>query len=172
MGGRKWQLATMASHLAQQRLKEERSHWKKNHPHGFVAKPSTRKDGSLDLMKWDCLIPGKADTIWEGGRYPVTLEFSSNYPDKAPVARFPQGFFHLNVYPDGHVCLSILNDDPDLGGEWRPSISVPQILLGIQNLLDEENAHSPAQARAFEVYRNSKAEYNRLVSAQARKYAE
>jgi hypothetical protein len=33
----------------------------------------------------------------------------------------------LAVYPDGKVCLSILNDDPDLGGAWRPSITVKQV---------------------------------------------
>jgi len=47
---------------------------------------------------------------------------------KAPTAIFPPGFLHPNVYPDGHVCLSILNDDEDLGGTWASSISVKQKL--------------------------------------------
>lgn len=41
---------------------------------------------------------------------------------------FPAGFFHPNIYPDGAVCLSILNDDPDLCGDWAPSLSLKQIL--------------------------------------------
>ncbi len=25
---------------------------------GFIAKPKTNEDGSVDLMKWNCVIPG------------------------------------------------------------------------------------------------------------------
>lgn len=42
--------------------------------------------------------------------------------------KLPAGFFHPNIYPSGTVCLSILNEDEG----WRPSITVKQILLGIQ----------------------------------------
>eukprot|EP00983_Pelagomonas_calceolata_P024498 772327-Pelagomonas_calceolata.AAC.3 len=56
-------------------------------------------EGSLAGNKKGCLY-NQTSPIWRAKaihvRYPVTLEFSSNYPDKAPVARFPQGFFHLN----------------------------------------------------------------------------
>ena len=50
-------------------------------------------------------------TDWEGGFYPLTLNFSEDYPSKPPKCKFPQGFFHPNVYPSGTVCLSILNED-------------------------------------------------------------
>lgn len=33
----------------------------------------------------------------------------------------------VQVYPEGDVCLSILNDDHDMGGGWCPSISVKQV---------------------------------------------
>jgi hypothetical protein len=45
-----------------------------------------------------------------------------------PQCKFPANFFHPNIYPSGTVCLSILNEDEG----WRPSITVKQILLGIQ----------------------------------------
>lgn len=50
-------------------------------------------------------------TDWEGGFYPLTMHFSEDYPSKPPKCKFPQGFFHPNVYPSGTVCLSILNED-------------------------------------------------------------
>lgn len=50
-------------------------------------------------------------TDWEGGFFPLTLHFSEDYPSKPPKCKFPQGFFHPNVYPSGTVCLSILNED-------------------------------------------------------------
>lgn len=53
--------------------------------------------------------------------------------------------FHPNVYPSGTVCLSILNPTKKEYG-WRPSISVKEILLGVQHLLESPNWQDPAQA--------------------------
>ena len=47
------------SGLATQRLSEERRLWRRDHPHGFVARPRTSQDGTPNLMLWDCGIPGK-----------------------------------------------------------------------------------------------------------------
>ncbi|MCD7450283.1 SUMO-conjugating enzyme sce1 [Datura stramonium] len=49
----------MSGGIARGRLAEERKAWRKNHPHGFVAKPETLQDGSVNLMVWHCSIPGK-----------------------------------------------------------------------------------------------------------------
>ena len=50
-------------------------------------------------------------TDWAGGFFPIAIHFSEDYPSKPPKCKFPQGFFHPNVYPSGTVCLSILNED-------------------------------------------------------------
>jgi ubiquitin-protein ligase len=47
-------------------------------------------------------------TDWEGGYFPLTLSFDDNYPSTSPACKFPAGFFHINVYDSGLVCLSIL----------------------------------------------------------------
>ena len=46
------------SGIALGRLAEERKAWRKDHPFGFVAKPKTNDDGTLNLMHWECVIPG------------------------------------------------------------------------------------------------------------------
>ncbi|KAJ4850855.1 SUMO-conjugating enzyme sce1 [Turnera subulata] len=134
--------------IARGRLTEERKAWRKNHPHGFVARPNTAEDGSLDLMVWKCVIPGKPGTDWEGGYFPLTIHFSEDYPSKPPKCKFPPGFFHPNVYPSGTVCLSILNEDYG----WRPAITVKQILVGIQDLLDQPNPADPAQTDGYQLF--------------------
>ncbi|XP_057806661.1 SUMO-conjugating enzyme SCE1 isoform X1 [Salvia miltiorrhiza] len=138
----------MSGGIARGRLTEERKSWRKNHPHGFVAKPETLPDGTVNLMVWHCTIPGKAGTDWEGGYYPLTMHFSEDYPSKPPKCKFPQGFFHPNVYPSGTVCLSILNEDSG----WRPAITVKQILVGIQDLLDQPNPSDPAQTEGYHMF--------------------
>lgn len=36
------------------------------------------------MMKWVCNIPGKQNTDWEGGFFPLTMEFPEEYPAKPP----------------------------------------------------------------------------------------
>lgn len=117
-------------------------------------------------MLWQCHVPGKDGTLWEGGYYPVTIEFFEDYPTRPPRCRFPAGFFHPNIYPSGTVCLSILNEEEG----WRPSITVKQILLGIQELLDTPNPLSPAQSDAFVMYQNKRNDYEARVREEAKKY--
>ncbi|KAK9067144.1 hypothetical protein SSX86_014469 [Deinandra increscens subsp. villosa] len=156
----------MSGGVAVGRLTAERKSWRKNHPYGFVAKPDTFPDGSVNLMVWRCTIPGKVGTAWEGGYYPLTLEFSENYPSKPPICKFPPGFFHPNVYPSGMVCLSILSESSD----WRPAITVKQILVGIQDLLDTPNPLSPAQGDAHSLFVKDMGEYKKRVRQQGKRY--
>uniref|UniRef100_A0A8C7L3R1 Ubiquitin conjugating enzyme E2 I n=1 Tax=Oncorhynchus kisutch TaxID=8019 RepID=A0A8C7L3R1_ONCKI len=127
------------SGIALSRLAQERKAWRKDHPFGFVAVPTKNPDGTMNLMNWECAIPGK----------------------KGPP------LFHPNVYPSGTVCLSILEEDKD----WRPAITIKQILLGIQELLNEPNIQDPAQAEAYTIYCQNRVEYEKRVRAQAKKFS-
>ncbi|KAN0006637.1 hypothetical protein ACTFIU_003353 [Dictyostelium citrinum] len=150
--------------LAQTRLTEERKAFRKDHPVGFHARPVTNADDTLNLLKWTCGVPGKAGTPWEGGIYDVTITFKEDYPSKPPVCAFPKGFFHLNCFPSGDICLSILSN------EWKPSISIKSILLGIQELLDNPNPNSAANSEAYTLWKNDKAGYLKRIKDQAKLY--
>ena len=63
-----------SSSLAKKRLLQERKQWRKDHPHAFFARPSQHADGSMNIMVWECGIPGKAGTKWAGGLYPIRIE--------------------------------------------------------------------------------------------------
>ena len=52
--------------------------------------------------------------------YPLTMEFTEEYPSKPPKCKFTPALFHPNVYPSGTICLSILNEEKD----WRPAITI------------------------------------------------
>ena len=128
-------------------------------------------------------------TIWEGGVYPLTMQFTEEYPDKPPKCSFPKGicqfsffffliisifsnlssklgFFHPNIYPSGTVCLSLLNEEKD----WKPSITLKQILIGIQELLSNPNPQDPAQEPAYNAFTYNKTEYTTTVKIQAQNY--
>ncbi len=42
---------------------------------------------TVNMFRWKCHIPGKPGTDWEGGFYPLTLEFTEDYPAKPPKVR-------------------------------------------------------------------------------------
>lgn len=151
--------------LAIQRLKAERKHLKKDIPQGFFAKPLPKKTNKavsqteLDYFTWICGIPGRKGSLWEGATLRVYMFFPPKYPAEPPKVQFDPPLFHPNIYPSGSVCLSILNQA--IG--WKPTITVKEILLGLQVLLDEPNLESPAQTDAYNCLRLHPADYNTKV---------
>jgi ubiquitin-conjugating enzyme E2 I len=117
----------------------------------------TLKDGSQDMLKWECGIPGKPDTPWQNGLYKLTLSFPEDYPARPPKCQFTTLPPHPNVYPSGTVCLSILSDG------WKPSITVKQILLGVQDLLTNPNLKSPANGTYLAMMKNDLKGYEEVV---------
>lgn len=63
-------------------------------------------------------------------------------------------------------CLSILSEDKD----WKASLTVKQILIGIQDLLTDPNINDPAQEEPFKLYRSNREEYKKKVRAQVALY--
>ena len=151
--------------IAKQRLLKERKDWRKNHPFQFVARPLLIND-TPNLFKWECFIPGKTATDWEGGHFKLMLEFSTDYPSVPPKCQFEKNFYHPNVYPSGTVCHSILDVDAD----WSASVSVQKILESIQAMLDEPNAASPANQEAFDDFVRDREIYRSKVKKQTERY--
>lgn len=95
--------------------------------------------------------------LWRRGEQNLLFLFFSG--------KFVPPLFHPNVYPSGTICLSILNEEEG----WRPAITLKQVLMGIQDLLDEPNPNSPAQSEAYNLYMHNKSEYKRRVREEAKK---
>ncbi|CAL5069537.1 unnamed protein product [Urochloa decumbens] len=186
--------------VARGRLAEERKSWRKSHPHvratatwvrgvagdaaGWDRQPyglevhhprQGRQNDVLNFVQqnttsssnktlWHLKETDLIYTDWEGGYFPVTLHFTENYPSNPPTCKFPARFFHVNVFDSGEVCLSILGD------AWKPSITMRQILIGIQDLLNNPNPASPAQDLAYDLFAENTPEYRKHVRQQAKRY--
>ena len=81
------------SSLCMMRLGEERKTWRRDHPFGFYAKPIRNPQGVLDLKTWECGIPGKEKTLWEGGLFKLSVVF----PDGESHSRFLHEIDNLTV---------------------------------------------------------------------------
>ena len=122
-----------------------------------------------NFLKWNILILGPSDTIFEGGIFNCSIEFSKNYPNKAPVFKFTNNMFHPNIYPDGKICISILHEGEDIFGyenineRWNPSHSVNSIILSIISILSEPNFESPANVDASKLWKEDYNEYKKII---------
>ena len=56
-----------------------------------------------NIMVWDAVIYGPADTPFEDGTFKLQIEFSEEYPNKPPKVKFMSKMFHPNVYNDGSM---------------------------------------------------------------------
>lgn len=55
--------------------------------------------------------------------------------------------------------MSILNEEEG----WKPAITIKQILLGVQDLLNDPNPESPAQADAYNLFKKDRAGYDAKI---------
>ena len=51
-------------------------------------------------MRWNAVIFGPENTPWDGGTFRLVLEFTEDYPNKAPNVKFVSEIFH----PNGERC--------------------------------------------------------------------
>ena len=118
------------------------------------------------LFYWEAIIFGPEDTIWDGGCFNLTIEFTEDYPNKAPKVKFLTKMFHPNIYTDGSICLDILQH------MWSPVYDVSSILTSIQSLLTDPNVNSPANNTAAVMYSQNYQEYCSRVRAVVEKSQE
>jgi ubiquitin-protein ligase len=121
-----------------------------------------------DWLKWNFTILGPYDSPYEGGIYTGIITFPENYPTSPPTVKFIEKIFHPNVYTDGKLCISILNERENFTGKyqddcWRPVQNVESIFKSIISLLYNPNTDSAANSDASELLtKNPEAYYKKI----------
>lgn len=109
-----------------------------------------------NIFKWEVMIIGPPDTLYEGGFFSCSLDFPKDFPNAPPVMIIKSPMWHPNVYPDGKVCISILHPpgedkfNPRETAEmrWRPILGVEAIIISFISMLSDPNDDSPANIDA------------------------
>jgi len=153
--------------MAIKRLQTEYSQYMKDINVHYSIKPDNK-----NFLKWNILLFGPNETIFEGGIFKCQITFTREYPNKPPEFKFIDNILHPNIYKDGKVCMSILHEGEDLYGyehiseRWNPSHSVNSILMSLISLLTEPNFESPANVDASRLWQDDYNEYKKIIYKQ------
>eukprot|EP00009_Paramoeba_aestuarina_P002312 CAMPEP_0201522246 /NCGR_PEP_ID=MMETSP0161_2-20130828/16580_1 /ASSEMBLY_ACC=CAM_ASM_000251 /TAXON_ID=180227 /ORGANISM="Neoparamoeba aestuarina, Strain SoJaBio B1-5/56/2" /LENGTH=169 /DNA_ID=CAMNT_0047921029 /DNA_START=19 /DNA_END=528 /DNA_ORIENTATION=+ len=132
-----------------------------------------------DIFKWQIMIIGPPDTLYEGGFFKAVLEFPKTYPNYPPTLTFLTKMWHPNVYADGKVCISILHPpgEDQYGYEqaserWSPVQTVESIMLSVISMLSDFNLESPANIDSAKQYKEDLPGFKKKVSSLVRRSQE
>jgi len=132
-----------------------------------------------DIFRWEVMIIGPPDTLYEGGFFKCHLFFPTEYPLRPPVLKFLTDVYHPNIEKDGKVCISILHEPGDdrFGYEkaserWLPIHTVETILISVISMLADPNDESPANVDAAKMWRENYQEFRRKVAQCVRRSQE
>ncbi|PQE33345.1 ubiquitin-conjugating enzyme protein [Rutstroemia sp. NJR-2017a WRK4] len=153
------------STAARRRLMRDFKRMQTDPPAGVSASPVAD-----NVMLWNAVIIGPADTPFEDGTFRLVMTFDEQYPNKPPAVKFISEMFHPNVYATGELCLDILQN------RWSPTYDVAAVLTSIQRyirdhgntrvyvrLLNDPNTGSPANVEASNLYKDNRREYTKRV---------
>lgn len=87
-----------------------------------------------NILSWNYLLEGPADTPFEGGWYWGRLRFPKDYPFSPPsiIMMTPSGRFEPNM----RLCLSMSDYHPE---SWQPAWSLATVLKGLLSFMCEES---------------------------------
>ncbi|WWC87395.1 uncharacterized protein L201_002284 [Kwoniella dendrophila CBS 6074] len=138
-----------------------------------------------NILEWQIVIMGPADTLYEGAILKARLIFPPEYPILPPKMIFDSEMWHPNVYDKGdkkgEVCVSILHQPgedewgyEDAGERWLPVHTVESVLISVISLLSQDvpDLSSPANVDAAKEVREDFASYKKKVKRLARRSAE
>jgi len=110
-----------------------------------------------NIYKWKVIIPGPPETPYEGGRFPLSIEFLQGFPHVPPKMSFICQMYHPNISDDGVVPLG------DFEEIWKQSPNIIGLFLYIISLLSDPNCNYAENMDAALTWKTDQREFYRKV---------
>lgn len=134
----------------------------------IIANPPIGVTAGLEkenIYEWVATLAGPEGTPYVSGVFILKLSFPKNYPFTPPLVTFKTPIYHCNINKHGNICLDILKDN------WTPVLTIEKVLLSISSLLAEANPDDPLVPDIANLFRNNKAEHDRIARECTLEYA-
>jgi ubiquitin-protein ligase len=112
---------------------------------------------SNDLQNFEVTIVPESG-LWKDAKYTFVFKVPDDYPHVAPKVTLKEKIYHPNIDTDGAVCLNLLRED------WKPILTIQQIIHGLMFLFLEPNANDPLNREAAKVFRENYDLFKRKVA--------
>lgn len=146
-------LLTNTSQSSQRRLAKDQASLRSAPPPDYFFPPNSEID---DLSSLSVYLTGPTSTPFENGVFLISLRMPANYPAEPPKATFKTKIFHPNIDDrSGDVCVGTLKRD------WKPTLTLKDVLLTIRCLLIQPNPTSSLNEEAGKLLLEEYAEYAR-----------
>ena len=87
------------------------------------------------------------DTPYAGGNFQISIDFSDNYPFKAPKVFFKTKIYHPNIKQDtGEICAQAIENN------WVPTLNAKYVIESLVTLLKNPNADNPLEADIADLF--------------------
>lgn len=110
---------------------------------------------------WDVVLCGALGTAWEGGEFPLKLEFGDDYSFKSPKVTFLCEMFHPNISDNGEVVGALAYD-------WSPSTNISTFLQLVRVMLETPVMGCIANEYALTVYLENRELYDTITRENAK----
>mmetsp|Transcript_16253 Transcript_16253/g.32429 ORF Transcript_16253/g.32429 Transcript_16253/m.32429 type:complete len:148 (-) Transcript_16253:66-509(-) len=119
-----------------------------------------------DLMHWSAMITGPDESPYVGGVFNLDIQFSAEYPFKAPRVRFVTRVYHPNVKSDtGELCADMITE------HWSPTLNVRYIIETVRRFMVEPNVESPLEAEIARQFTEDRDAFNETCAKWVSDYA-
>ena len=108
---------------------------------------------AVDL--WILMLEAPKETLYEDGVFRLYIDFTKDYPNKAPIFRFITPIYHCNINSSGRICHKILDRF------YSPVTKVRDILDHVFGLLLEATPDDPLDSYKASLLRSNKQQYER-----------
>ena len=81
--------------IARSRLRRELQKLQENPQEGVI---SCELEAPKKILRWNAVISGRENCLFQGGKFKLSMEFSEDYPNRPPKVKFVSEVFHPNVH--------------------------------------------------------------------------